>query len=158
LRKGRGKPGEEQTMSELTMAMPAKTPWHLWAVAILSLLWNAAGAWTIMQAQSGAPMDMDANEIAYYAAQPAWFVAVVDVALVAPIFAAVALLLRSRWAVALYALSVAAIFLTGAYDIAQGTALLLHDRGWLVLECVTVGVALLQLWYAAAMRSYGLLR
>jgi len=137
---------------------PARTPWHLWLIGLLSLLWNAAGAWTIMQAQSGAPMDMDPHEIAYYAAQAPWFVAVVDVALIGAVLAALALLLRSRWAVHLYALSIAAIVVTAAYDIAQGTALLLDDQGWLILECVTVGLAILQLWYAAAMRGYGLLR
>src|SRR6185436_13799707 len=132
-------------MSELTMGeTPARTPWHLWVVGGLSLLWNAAGAYTIMSAQSGAPMDMDAKEIAYYAAQAPWFVAIVDVALIGAVLAAVALLLRSRWAVHLYALSVAAIVVTGVYDIAQGTALLLNDQGWLILECVTTGLAVLQ--------------
>lgn len=135
-----------------------KVPWHLWVVGILSLLWNAAGAWTIMSAQSGAPMDMDANEIAYYAAQAPWFVALVDVALIGATLAAVALLLRSRWAVQLYGLSIAAIVVTGVYDIAQGTALLLHDQGWLILECVTAGLAIVQLVYAIAMRNRGVLR
>jgi len=111
-----------------------------------------------MSAQSGAPMDMDANEIAYYAAQAPWFVAVTDVALIAPIFGAVALLLRSRWAVPLYGLSVAAIAVTSVYDIAQRTALLLRDQGWLVLSCVTAGLALGQLVYAAALRRSGVLR
>ena len=146
-------------MSELTGdETQPKTPWHLWVVGALSLLWNAAGAWTIMSAQSGAPMDMDANEIAYYAAQAPWFVAVTDVALIAPIFGAVALLLRSRWAVPLYGLSVAAIAVTSVYDIAQRTALLLRDQGWLVLSCVTAGLALGQLVYAAALRRSGVLR
>jgi hypothetical protein len=146
-------------MSDLAMGeTPARTPWHLWVVGALSLLWNAAGAWTIMSAQSGAPMDMDANEIAYYAAQAPWFVAVTDVALIAPIFGAVALLLRSRWAVPLYGLSVAAIAVTSVYDIAQRTALLLRDQGWLVLSCVTAGLALGQLVYAAALRRSGVLR
>jgi len=147
-------------MSESTMngTSPAKTPWHLWLIGVLSLLWNAAGAWTIMSAQAGDPMDMDAHEIAYYAGQSPWFVAIVDVALIAPILAAVALLLRSRWAVHLFGLSVAAIVVTAAYDIAQGTALLLNDRGWLVLECVTFAIALAQLLYALAMRRRGLLR
>ena len=136
----------------------SKAPWHLWVVGALSLLWNASGAWVIMSAQSGAPMDMDANEIAYYAAQAPWFVAVTDVALIAPIFGAVALLLRSRWAVPLYGLSVAAIAVTSVYDIAQRTALLLRDQGWLVLSCVTAGLALGQLVYAAALRRSGVLR
>ena len=66
--------------------------------------------------------------------------------------------MRNRWAVTLFGASVAAILVTAVYDIAQGTALLLQDRGWLVLECVTVGVALLQLAYAHAMRKRGVLR
>ena len=73
------------------------------------------------------------------------------------VLAALLLLLRNRWAVTLFGASVAAILVTAVYDIAQGTALLLQDRGWLVLECVTVGVALLQLAYAHAMRKRGVL-
>ena len=137
---------------------PGKAPWHLWVVGILSLLWNAGGAWTFIQAQSGAPMDMDATEIAYFAAQAPWFVAVTDVAVVAPLLAAITLLLRNRWAVPLYGLSVVAIVVTSAYDFSQGTALGLNDQGWLILNCVTFCLAILQLVYAMAMKSRGVLR
>ena len=147
-------------MTDIAMGgtAPAKAPWHLWVVGVLSLLWNAAGAWTFIQAQSGAPMDMDATEIAYFAAQEPWFVAVTDVAVIAPLLGALVLLLRSRWAVHLYGLSVAAIVLTTAYDVAAGTALLLNDQGWLILDCITFGLAILQWLYAWAMRRRGVLR
>ena len=146
-------------MSELTMGeTQAKTPWHLWVVGVLSLLWNAGGAWTFIQAQSGAPMDMDAHEIAYFAAQEAWSVALTDVAVVAPLLAAVALLVRSRWAVILYALSIAAIVITTTFDVAAGTALMLSDRGWLILNCITFALAILQWLYARAMQQRGVLR
>ena len=147
-------------MAEMAMAgaAPTKAPWHLWVVGIVSLLWNAAGAWTIMSAQSGAAMDMDATEIAYYAAQPAWLAAVVDVVLISAILAAIALLLRSRWAANLYTLSLAGIGLSTLYELFAGTALLLRDQGWLILFCVTTGLAILQLLYAVAMRKRGVLR
>lgn len=147
-------------MTEIAMAAdaPSKAPWHLWVVGVLSLLWNAAGAWTIMSAQSGAPMDMDATEIAYYAAQAPWFVAMTDLVLISAILAAVALLLRSRWAVHLYWLSIAGIVVTAVYDIAAETALLLQDQGWLILSCVTTGLAIVQLLYAIAMHKRGVLR
>ena len=103
-------------------------------------------------------MDMDAAEIAYYAGQAPWFVAVTGVVLISAVLAAIALLLRSRWAVHLYGLSIAGIVVTGGYDIAAGTALLLHDQGWLILELVTLGLAILQLVYALAMRKRGVLR
>jgi len=145
-------------MSELAMGeVRPKTPWHLWVVGVLSLLWNVSGAWVIMSAQSGAAMDMDAREIAYYAAQAPWFVALVDLVLISAVLAAIALLLRSRWAAHLYALSVAGFVVTAAYDIVQGTALFLGDQGWLVLELVTFGLSLLQLVYAWAMRKRGVL-
>lgn len=147
-------------MSEIAMdhAASSKTPWHLWVVGVLSLLWNVGGAWTFIQAQSGAPMDMDATEIAYFAAQAPWFVAVTDVAVVAPLLAAIVLLLRSRWAVHLYGLSIAAIVVTSAYDIAQGTALLLKGQDWLILSCVTTCLAIVQWVYAWWMRTRGVLR
>lgn len=139
-------------------AAAPKTPWHAWLVGVLSLLWNASGAWVFVQAQSGAAMDMDAREIAYYAAQPEWFVALTDVAFAAAIFAAIALLMRHRWAVPLYGLSLAAIVVTSAVEIAQGTALLLQGRDWLILSCVTTGLAVLQLLYAIRMKKRGVLR
>jgi len=51
-----------------------KAPWHLWLVAIVALLWNGAGAYTIMMAQAGRLYDLEPGEAAYYAAQPVWFV------------------------------------------------------------------------------------
>jgi hypothetical protein len=135
-----------------------KAPWHLWVVGVLSLLWNASGAWVIMSAQSGATMDMDPREIAYYAEQPQWLAALSDIALIAAVLAAIALLLRSRWAAQLYGLSIAAIVVATASDVARGTALMLQDQGWMVLEAVTVGLAILQWAYALAMRRRGGLR
>src|SRR5262245_36081372 len=92
------------------------TPWHLWAIAIVALLWNGSGAYTIMMAQAGKLASISNDEAVYYAAQPLWFVAVTDVALLAAIAGALALLLRSRTAVWLFALSLIAIFVTNAYD------------------------------------------
>ena len=55
-----------------------KTPWHLWVLGSVALLWNASGAYTVMMAQAGTP-DVSADE-AYYTAQPLWFAVVTDVA------------------------------------------------------------------------------
>lgn len=146
-------------MSELTMgATRPKAPWHLWVVGVLSLLWNASGAWVVVQAQTGAAMDMDAAEIAYYAEQPLWVVALTDLAFAAAILGALALLLRNRWAPPLYLLSVAAVLASAAGDIARGSALLLRQQDWLVLAGVTTGLAVAQWAYAAWSRRREVLR
>src|SRR6476619_2993885 len=98
-----------------------KAPWHLQVVAVVAFLWNGAGAYTIMMAQAGRLSDLEPGEAAYYAAQPTWFVVATDIALVAAIVAAVALLSRSRMAVWLFAVSLGASVVTNAYELAAGT-------------------------------------
>ena len=135
-----------------------RVPWHLWAVGVLSLLWNAAGAYTIMTAQAGRLAGVAPDEAAYYVAQPTWFVVVTNVALIAAIAAAAALLLRSRLAVPLFSISLAAIAVTAAYDLAVGTSRMYANQAALIVTIVIWLLAALQLLYAVAMRKRGALR
>jgi hypothetical protein len=135
----------------------ARTPWHLWAVAILTLLWNGAGAATIVMAQTGSRLDMDPHEIAYYANQPLWFILATDVATFTPIAGAVALLVRHRAATWLFATSLVAIVFNNAYDVAAGTSLALADSGWRGLTLAVIVIALLQCAYAWRLRTHGIL-
>jgi hypothetical protein len=137
---------------------PGRRPWHLWTVAILTLLWNGSGAITTMLAQAGRLTSVGPEEAVYYAAQPLWFVLITGIALLAPVAGAVALLLLNRTAVGLFTLSVAAVVVTNAIDIAAGTSLVLSDTGWLVLTCIVVVLAVLQWVYAYAVNRRGLLR
>lgn len=134
-----------------------KTPWHLWAVAAITLLWNGAGAYTMLMAQAGKLPDVGPEEAAYYAAQPLWSVVATDIALFAPIAAAIAMLLRNRSAVWLFAVSLAATVLTNVYDLAAGTSLALVDRGWIVVTSIIVVLATLQLAYSLAMKRRAIL-
>ena len=141
-----------------TTTVPAQTtPWYLWLVAIVTILWNGAGAFTVMMAQWGSAT-LDAAEAAYYGAQPLWFVITTDVALIAPVAAAIALLLRSRMAVGLFALYLIAVALNNAYDLGAGTSLALSDSGWRTLTIIIVVIAVLQFIFAWAMRRRGVLR
>jgi hypothetical protein len=149
--------GKIMPESALSAAVP-RTPWHLWLAGALSLLWNASGAWVAVQAQTGAAMDMDAAEIAYYAEQPLWVVTLTDLAFVAAILGALALLLRSRWATPLYLLSIAAIIASAVGDIARGSALLLQQADWLTLALITTGLAIMQWLYALWIGKRGALR
>src|SRR6188508_85887 len=99
-----------------------RTPWHLWMVGILALLWNAAGAYSIALAQAGRLPNPEPDELAYYAAQPMWLVVVTDIALVAAIGGTLGLLLRRRAAVGIFALSLGAIVVTNGSELAAGTS------------------------------------
>jgi hypothetical protein len=136
----------------------AKTPWHLWVVGVLALLWNASGAYTIVMAQAGKLQGMRPDEVAYYAAQPAWFVVLTDIALFSAIAAALALLFRSRAAVELFLLSFLMIVITDAYDIAAGTAQALANTAAMVVTGLIAVLALLQFYYARRMYKRSLLK
>ena len=144
-------------MSAVSIA-DRKTPWHLWVVAILTLLWNGSGAYVIMMAQAGRLTDVSADEAAYYAAQPIWLVVVTDVALLAAVAAGVALLLRSGTAGWLFALSLAAIVVSNVYELAAGTSRVLVDQGALVVTTIIVVIAVLQLLYSRALKKRAFLK
>ena len=141
-------------MSQSTNAQPVRTaPWHAWLVAILTLLWDGGGLYTIAMAQLGRLSDLNTNEEAYYSHQPIWFVIATDLGLLTAIAGAVALVLRSRAAVWLFAFSLVAIVVDNVYDLAAKTSLALVDAGWRNLTATVVVVAALQLAYAWAMKK-----
>ena len=146
-------------MTETTTNSPSvrKTPWHIWVVGGLAVLWNGSGAYTIMMAQAGRLAGVSEDEAAYYAAQPTWFVVVTDIALLAAIAAGIALLLRRRTAVWLFALSLIAILVTNIYDLAADTSRMLASQGALILTGIIVLLAVLQLAYAWAMKKRAVL-
>ena len=135
-----------------------KTPWHVWAVAVLTLLWNGSGAYTIMMAQAGRLPGLSADEAAYYAAQPVWFVVATDIALLSALAAGVALLFRRATAVWLFALTVAAILVNNSYELAAGTSRVLVSQGALVVTAIIAVIAVLQLIYAWTMKKRAVLK
>lgn len=138
--------------------MTTKRPWHLWVVAVLTLLWNGSGAVTIALAQAGRLSGLSADEAAYYAGQPLWLVISTNIATFAPLAAAVALLVRSRLAVWLFGVSLALILVNNVYDLATGTSRALANQGALIVTVFIAVIAVLQLVYANAMRKRGVLR
>jgi hypothetical protein len=142
----------------MPVTSPRLRPWHLWVVVVLTLFWNGSGALTIAMAQMGLPLDMAPNEVAYYASQPLWFVLATDLAILLPIAAAVALLMRSRSAVWLFALALVTIAVNDAYELAAGTSLALADSGWRSVMIVVMTITVLQCAYAWAMTKRGVLQ
>ena len=146
-------------MNETTVTFPtARTPWHLWVVAFLVLLWNGSGACVILLAQAGRLPGISPDEAAYYAAQPLWFVVLTDVALFAPLAGAVALLLRRRWAVPLFAVGLVAVGLADIWDLASGSSRALANAGAAIVTACIFVIAVLELLYARAMQRRGVLR
>ena len=82
-----------------------KTPWHIWVVGILSLLWNAGGGFDYVMARTQnpayvemIPADFRAEFLAYLDTMPVWASAGWGVGVWGSILGSVLILLRSRHA------------------------------------------------------------
>jgi hypothetical protein len=93
-----------------------KAPWHLWLVGVIAVLWNAYGGYdyTMSMTQGAAYMatsGMTPDQIRFYDAMPVWMTAVWAIGVWGGVAGSLLLLLRSKLAFPVFAVSFAA-FLT----------------------------------------------
>lgn len=149
-------------MTDGTMsAAPAKAPWSLWVVGVLSLCWNAFGGFDYTMTQIGDDQYLAAMTVeqrTYVASLPV----VMEMAWAIGVWAAVAgsvlLLVRSRWAFHAFALSLAGIVVNVAYgnlvlDIGE-----MMGPSALYMNVTVTAVGLFLTWYAWRQWKRGILR
>ncbi len=139
-------------------AATGKTPWHLWAVGILTLLWNSIGIMSYMMTELGQlkSLGMTDSQIAYFETFPAWATAVWALGVWGAFFGSLLLLFRSRLAVISFAVSVVGLIGTNYFQ--QFATELPEDMANPALDAVIWISTLFSLWYALKMRREGVLR
>ena len=135
-------------------------PWHLWLVGGLALLWNGYGAYDYVMSQlKGAAyyrqVGMTEAQIAFMDAYPVWMNAVWALGVWTAVGGSVLLLLRSRWALPLFVLSLIGFLGSVAYARAMPDGAAMMN---LVMSLVIAGGCLFFIWYAWAMSRAGVLR
>ncbi len=140
-----------------------KSPWHLWVIGVLSLVWNAGGALDYTMTQTRADWYMSAftpEQLDYFYGYPAWAVAAWAVGVWFALLGSVLLLARRRWAGAAFGLSIAGIVVTSVYTfgVSDGSMAELSGPGALIFTAA-IYVVTIGLWiYARAMTARGVLR
>ncbi|MFT5270738.1 MAG: hypothetical protein ACI85V_000752 [bacterium] len=139
-----------------------KTPIHLWIIGGIALIWNAGGAYdyvmTQFQDEAYLAMLTDAQRV-FLDTGPIWFEAAWAVGVWFSVLGSVLLLLRSRFAGAVFGLSFLGLMVSSVYSFG------IADRTGLTLSPAQMGftiaifVVLAVLWiYARAMTRRGVLR
>ena len=133
-------------------------PWHLWAVGIVTLLWNAIGVTSYLMTHLGKldAMGMTAGQIAYFASFPVWANAVWALGVWGALAASLLLLARSRHAVTAAAISVVGLIGTTVFQYFVITVP--AEMASLPLDAVIWATTLFTLWYTRKMRRAGVLR
>lgn len=150
-------------MSESVLDQPAaraRTPVHLWIVGVLALLWNALGAFDYLATQLELDFYMSQfteAQLEYFYAFPAWAVAGWAVAVWLALAGSVGLLLRQRWAVWAFGLSILGMATSSLYSFGMSNGAEIMGTGGVIFSVVIWIVAILLFVYARAMAKRGVL-
>jgi hypothetical protein len=139
-----------------------KTPWHIWVIGVVSLLWNSGGAFDYLMTNTRNQAyisQFTPDQLDYFYSFPSWFMAAWAIAVWGAVFGSVLLLLRSRHAPAVFALSLLGLIATLVYSFVLSGVSYLEIVGtgglWFTLAISVVAVLL---WlYTRAMRQRGAL-
>jgi hypothetical protein len=99
---------------ELAMTdAPVKTPWHIWLVGLIAVLFNSIGVFdfvmsTAQGAKYHASAGMTPDQIAHYQQMPSWMTVVWAVGVFGAFLASILLLLRRNQVLLAFILSLAA--------------------------------------------------
>ncbi|MDC0886581.1 hypothetical protein OAS19_02180 [Altererythrobacter sp.] len=146
----------------------ANTPWHLWVVGIVSLLWNAIGANDYLQSQlrnrdylesMTGSYDITVDQmIAYIDGFPAWAEASWAFGVWGSVAGSLLLLFRSRFALWAFALSLAGAIVTSFYQFSGAMPAELEGSGQMVFAAIIWLIALGLIYYSWRMTKAGVLR
>ncbi|MEP0191562.1 MAG: hypothetical protein ABJP70_13165 [Erythrobacter sp.] len=136
----------------------ANTPWHLWAVGVLTLLWNSVGGFSYTMTKLGKLSDLGMGEveIAYFASHPAWATAFWALGVWGAILGSLLLLFRSRYAV--HTIVIAIVGLIGSTIYQYGMSDIPDSLDSPALNLIIWATTLLMLFYAVRMQNAGVLR
>ncbi len=140
----------------------AKTPWHLWMVGVLSLLWNAVGAmdFTMTQVKNESWMKhFTPEQLEYFYGFPPWVVVAWGAATWGSLFGSLLLLLRRRLAVVVNLVVLVAMTLTFTHNYLLSDGMrIMGGGGALAFTAIIVVIGVFLYVYARAMVRRGVLR
>lgn len=143
-----------------------KSPWHLWVVGLVALVWNGFGAtdYTMTQLRSRGwfefmGMDEATTDVAlaFIDAQPAWLSALWAIGVWGGLAGALLLLARKRLAVPAFLVSLVGAAGSFVASLQQEVPPELEEYGGGAIMYVVIVLAIFFAWYAWTMRKKGLL-
>jgi hypothetical protein len=137
-----------------------RTPAHLWIVGVVSLLWNAMGAFDYLASQLKLESYMSQfseEQLDYFYAFPAWAVSGWAFGVWGALAGSVFLLMRRRWAVWAFAISLAGMAVSSLYSLVLSDGIAVMGSGAVVFTAVIWAIAISLLVYAQAQAKRGVL-
>ena len=143
-----------------TVKMTTSTPWHLWAVGLIGLLWNGYGGYDYVMTQTNNAAylaQFTPEQRAYFDSFPMWMEVVWAVGVWGAVLGSVLLLLRSKWAFHAFLASLIAFAASVVYGQTSGGAAVMGTTG-MVFSAAIFLLGLGFVMYSRMMTRKGVLR
>lgn len=146
-------------MSELKV----KTPWHLWLVGAVAVLFNSVGVFDFVMSMAQGPAymasaGMTQAQIDHYQRMPGWMTVVWAVGVFGAFGASVLILLRRKIAASVFAVSLAAFLLSLLYTYVLSDGGKVMGQQMAVTSAVIAVLLALFMLYAGWQARRGVLR
>jgi hypothetical protein len=146
----------------MQQAIATRAPAHIWIIGILSLLWSAFGCFDyfMINTKNHAYLaQLPTDQLAYMDSLPAWLTGFWALGVWGGLAGSVLLLMRSRYAVWMFALSlIGAIVGLGYQMFATQMPASMKTGMMSMVPWLIIAVAAFLLWYAWTAEKKGLLR
>ena len=143
-------------------AVQARTPAHVWIVGILATLWNAFGAYDYIMTQTNNAAylsQFSAEERAFFDSFPGWMEAFCALGVWGALIGSLLLLIRSRYAVHAFGLSLVGIVVGMGYQyLAMEAPESLTTGAMAVMPWVILVIGIALFVYARNQAAKGVLR
>jgi len=136
-------------------------PWHLWTIAVASVVWNGVGVWQWYQKVTGAPAYWSAltmEQVFYLRSAPMWTDVAFGVAVWCGLLGALMLLLRRKLAFNAFVAGLIAMLAHAVYVLALSNGREVIGTGGVVFTLVVTLIFVIQIAYARWARRKGLIR
>lgn len=141
-------------MSEDATATASSTPWHLWVVGALAVLWNGVGAFDYLMTQTQNESYMGQftpEQLEYFYGFPTWVVFFWALAVWGGVLGSLLLLMRKRLAVPVLLVSFVSMIVTSIHNFLLSDGLDVMGPGGAAFSGLIFVVALILWLYARAM-------
>jgi hypothetical protein len=148
-------------MSESKATQTTRSPWHLWVIGIIALLWNAIGAMDYIMTETKNQSYMSGftpEQLAFFYGLPAWVVSAWAIGVWGGVLGSLLLLFRRSLAVWVFLLSLIGIVVTAFHNYVLSNGMNVMGGAFaLVFTAVIFLIGLGLYLYARAMNKRGVL-
>jgi hypothetical protein len=138
-----------------------KTPWHVWVVGLVAILWNGYGCYVYYLTVTGDPAYLDtltADQRAAYEAMPTLYYALFALAVWGSLTGSILLILRMKLSTPVFMISLASVALSYIYSFFIADVSVSMGTMEIMLTIAVIAIAVFLLIYSRSMAKAGVLK